>query len=285
MDGIHRHGIRHSDLRDGFMKGTARTQAEIDFHDRVAQLGCISCRQEGNYNPWVSIHHAHGRTKPGAHMWVLPLCEPHHQDNGTAVARHPHKRRWEAKYGKEDDLIRAMWTELGVEFTEPVRKPKPVKRDREKTPAALEVGVLKLRDVKPKPEKPKKLVAQIARPEQLGAKVRKPVAQRSKTADPLKPKEKPSGRAGSKNPFKAKIPKAAKTPMTERQVAYLDERKAAQKAYNSEASAGYKEKAKAAAKARKLEYAEANKDKMDAKKAEAKEMQKKFKERMKLEQK
>lgn len=134
------------------MKGIARTQKEIEFHDRVAALGCISCRQEGIFNPWVSIHHAHGRTKPGCHMWVLPLCEPHHQDNGTAIARHPYKRRWEAKYGNEDDLIRQMWAELGVEFTEPVRVAKPVDRNRPKKSNSVcaEVGVVKLREIKSK---------------------------------------------------------------------------------------------------------------------------------------
>lgn len=142
-------------LQDALMKGIARTQKEIEFHDRVAALGCISCRQEGIFNPWVSIHHAHGRTKPGCHMWVLPLCEPHHQDNGTAIARHPYKRRWEAKYGNEDDLIRAMWTELGVEFTEPVRVAKPVDRNRPKNPTsvAVEIGAVKMRELKPKIKK------------------------------------------------------------------------------------------------------------------------------------
>lgn len=132
------------------MKGIARTQKEIEFHDRVAALGCISCRQEGIHNTWVSIHHAHGRTKPGCHMWVLPLCASHHVDDGTAVARHPTKRRWEEKYGNEDDLVRQVWAELGVEFTEPMRVAKPVNRDRPKksTSRSVEVGVVTQRNIK-----------------------------------------------------------------------------------------------------------------------------------------
>ena len=247
------------------MKGIARTQKEIEFHDRVAQLGCISCRQEGNYNPWVSIHHAHGRTKPGCHMWVLPLCEPHHQDNGTAIARHPYKRRWEAKYGNEDDLIRAMWTELGVEFTEPVRVAKPVDKDRPKraTSEAAEVGVVKLREIKPKVDKPAK--AKIPSPANPKPKARIPSVGFPKATKPA-------------NAVKANIPKAAKQPLNEKQAAYIAERKAARKINKPQASEDYKANVKAAAKARKAEYLEANKEAIERRK----QKDRKFRESIKV---
>ena len=257
------------------MKGIARTQKEIEFHDRVAQLGCISCRQEGNYNPWVSIHHAHGRTKPGCHMWVLPLCEPHHQDNGTATARHPYKARWEAKYGNEDELIRQMWTELGLEFTEPVRVAKPVDRDRPKkaTSEAAEVGVVKLREIKPKVEKPVKAKILTARPAMPKAKIASP-------AKP-KPKAKIQGAGFPKaakpaNAVKAKIPRAAKKPLTEKQAAYIAERKAEQKKNKPQVSEESKAKAKATAKARQAEYLELNKEKIDQQKQAAKDYKREF---------
>lgn len=232
------------------MKGIARTQKEIEFHDRVAQLGCISCRQEGNYNPWVSIHHAHGRTKPGCHMWVLPLCEPHHQNNGTATARHPYKRRWEAKYGKEDDLIRQQWEELGVEFKEPERKAKPVVRDRPNraTSPQPETGSSFL-----KPERPAK------------PKVEKPV--RDKIPKPVKQKvDKPVGQKVSS------WPKAKKPEKTDKQIAYLEDQKAEQKRLRVLAAPGIK----AQAKARQAEYLEANKETIQAQKDKAKAIQKKF---------
>lgn len=239
------------------MKGIARTQKEIEFHDRVAQLGCISCRQEGNYNPWVSIHHAHGRTKPGCHMWVLPLCEPHHQDNGTAIARHPYKRRWEAKYGNEDDLIRAMWTELGVEFTEPVRVAKPVDRDRPKraTSEAAEVGVVRLREIKQKVEKPVK--AKIHSAKSLQARADKPALPKSKIQNAgFKKTKKPTSNTKS----------ALRKP--------VKERKDVQKVNNSKISEATKAAAKAAAKARQAEYLEANREWIAARKLEYKELSK-----------
>lgn len=91
------------------MKGKTPTAAEKRFHDRLAQLGCIACYLDGRFNEQVSIHHIDGRTKPGAHMKVLPLCGAHHQE-GTgnipdAIAVHPWKARFEKKYGKQEELL------------------------------------------------------------------------------------------------------------------------------------------------------------------------------------
>ncbi len=96
------------------MKGRTPTAEEKRFHNRLAELGCIACRLDGNYNPVVSIHHIDGRTKPGAHMRVLPLCAGHHQDGTGApglIAVHPWKRRFEDRYGRQDDLL-AMCVEI-----------------------------------------------------------------------------------------------------------------------------------------------------------------------------
>jgi hypothetical protein len=85
------------------------TKDEKKYHDRLCQLGCIACMIDGVYNPVVSIHHCDGRTKPGAHMKVLALCANHHQD-GTEpgsgkIAIHPWKKRFEDRYGTQEDLM------------------------------------------------------------------------------------------------------------------------------------------------------------------------------------
>lgn len=90
------------------MKGSAPTKAEKALWDRMAAYGCVACRKDGVINTQVSIHHIDGRTKPGAHQRVLPLCAGHHQD-GTGqpglIAVHPWKARFEARYGKQSDLL------------------------------------------------------------------------------------------------------------------------------------------------------------------------------------
>jgi len=68
-------------------------------------VGCCICRFYHNiYYNGVSIHHIDGRTKPGAHRNVLPLCAGHHQTGGEGVAIHPYKRRWEENYGTQIKL-------------------------------------------------------------------------------------------------------------------------------------------------------------------------------------
>lgn len=89
-------------------KQLAVTSEEKVLWDRLAALGCIACMKDGNYQPHVSIHHVDGRTKPGCHKLVLPLCAGHHQD-GTGVpgliAVHPWKARFEKIYGAQLDLV------------------------------------------------------------------------------------------------------------------------------------------------------------------------------------
>lgn len=90
------------------MKGSTPSKADRELWDELASLGCIACRKDGRFNSLVSIHHIDGRTKPGAHRKVLPLCAGHHQDGTGApglIAVHPYKARFEAKYGRQAELL------------------------------------------------------------------------------------------------------------------------------------------------------------------------------------
>jgi len=90
------------------MKGIAVTKEEKLFHEKLASIGCIACRMDGEKNYHVSIHHIDGRTKPNAHKLVLPLCAGHHQEGTGApglISVHPWKRRFEARYGNQYDLL------------------------------------------------------------------------------------------------------------------------------------------------------------------------------------
>lgn len=83
------------------------TREEKAFWTRLADIvGCIACRLDGIKNHHVSIHHIDGRTKPGAHTKVLPLCDRHHQTGGEeAPSVHPWRARFEKKYGTQLDLL------------------------------------------------------------------------------------------------------------------------------------------------------------------------------------
>ena len=85
------------------------TKSELAYWDRVAAIGCIACRIDGRYNPVVSIHHVDGRTNPGCHKKVLPLCAGHHQhgtgNDKSLIAIHPFTRRFEDRYGTQEQLM------------------------------------------------------------------------------------------------------------------------------------------------------------------------------------
>lgn len=91
------------------MKGRPPTADEQRFMTAIAALGCIACRKDGRHNAVVSIHHIDGRTKPGAHLLVLPLCGPHHQQDDTdpweRVSVHGRKATFRAIYGTEHELL------------------------------------------------------------------------------------------------------------------------------------------------------------------------------------
>jgi hypothetical protein len=103
------------------MKSKQRAVAATEkaYWSRLAsEVGCVACMRDGNFNPHVSIHHIDGRTKPGCHMRVLPLCAGHHQDgtgeDKSMVAVHPWRAQFEARYGAQDELQARCDMRLGL---------------------------------------------------------------------------------------------------------------------------------------------------------------------------
>lgn len=102
-------------------KQRAVTADEAAYWDRLAnEVGCIACRVAGlPTSNHVSIHHIDGRTKPGCHMNVLPLCAGHHQqgtgNDKSLVAVHPNKARFEDLYGTQAELRALCNRYLGVD--------------------------------------------------------------------------------------------------------------------------------------------------------------------------
>ena len=90
------------------MKGTNPTKADKAYWSKLIEVvGCIACRLDGNPNHHATIHHCDGRTKPGAHGRVIPLCFQHHQGGGTdPPSVHPYKARFEARYGTQEELAK-----------------------------------------------------------------------------------------------------------------------------------------------------------------------------------
>ncbi len=74
----------------------------------ISELGCIVCRMTMSVTSPSEVHHLYGKTKPDSHLFSIPLCYLHHragEDNDLVTSRHPHKRRFEARYGTEEELL------------------------------------------------------------------------------------------------------------------------------------------------------------------------------------
>jgi len=100
------------------MKGRPPTAEEARFMDRMGTLPCICCLKDGWTNHAISLHHIDGRTKPGAHFLVLPLCGPHHQQDDSdprgRISVHGRKATFQARYGMQMDLLAECMAMLGI---------------------------------------------------------------------------------------------------------------------------------------------------------------------------
>lgn len=61
-------------------KNRSRTDQEIIYQEKVAELGCIVCRLHGDMQQGAAIvHHVRaGKLRADCHYQVLPLCERDH---------------------------------------------------------------------------------------------------------------------------------------------------------------------------------------------------------------
>ena len=108
------------------LKSSQRTATKAEhvlWTRMVDQVGCIACHLDGRFNPVVSIHHIDGRTKPGCHSKVLPLCAGHHQDaageDKSLIAVHPYKAQFEQRYGLQMGLLDLVHQLLGSSASTP----------------------------------------------------------------------------------------------------------------------------------------------------------------------
>lgn len=97
------------------MKGRTPTAEEKAWMNAIADMGCVICSNEWEIFTPAEIHHIDGKTKPGAHLYSIPLCYKHHRegsDNSTYTSRHPHKFRFEQRYGSEANLHEGVYEQL-----------------------------------------------------------------------------------------------------------------------------------------------------------------------------
>lgn len=81
---------------------------EKKHYEKLFQIGCIVCRNQGYGYSLPHIHHIRKGAGIGQKShWSLaiPLCPMHHQNGGYGVALHAGQKTFEAKYGTEPELL------------------------------------------------------------------------------------------------------------------------------------------------------------------------------------
>ncbi len=83
------------------------TKAEREHMRRVAELGCIACKNLGYDDTPAEIHHITTGTGMGqraSHFETIPLCWNHHSAQGHD-GFHKYPETWQLKHGRELDLL------------------------------------------------------------------------------------------------------------------------------------------------------------------------------------
>ena len=120
---------RSAPIRSRGTKGRAPTSDERRVMDALGSLPCIACLLNGQRTDEISLHHISGRTKPGAHYEVLPLCKWHHQHAAPAHVRLSYpwlvpvhadgkvggRKLFEAHNGTQEDLLAESYRRAGIE--------------------------------------------------------------------------------------------------------------------------------------------------------------------------
>ena len=70
----------------------SKTKAERIHMDKVANLGCLVCRKEGNLYSPAELHHIRDVTLTGLgqrakHTEIIPLCVAHHRRNNMVIVK------------------------------------------------------------------------------------------------------------------------------------------------------------------------------------------------------
>jgi hypothetical protein len=91
------------------------TKAEREWMARIVAHGCAACKADGSGYVFPEVHHILSGGVRMGHLHTIPLCSGHHRDGAGIpglIARHPWRKRFEAKYGTEASLLQALRSEL-----------------------------------------------------------------------------------------------------------------------------------------------------------------------------
>lgn len=90
------------------------TKMEREWMARVAELGCVACKQDRHETP-CCVHHIIDGNRRLGHLFTIGLCPEHHKSDGRHVPSiHNQRRTFVQRYGTELELLAGLQVELGV---------------------------------------------------------------------------------------------------------------------------------------------------------------------------
>jgi len=87
----------------------SKTKKEQEHMEKVARLGCLICRKEGNPFSPCELHHIRdvsmiGLGQRAKHTQCIPLCQKHHRTSKESF--HHNSRAFSKKWGSQRDLLK-----------------------------------------------------------------------------------------------------------------------------------------------------------------------------------
>ena len=92
-----------------------KTKEEQEWLDKIQNFGCVICQRTFRAFSPAEIHYIEGKEAIGSHFFTIPLCYAHHsagEDNELFTSIHPHKKKFEKRYGSEYDLLNYLRIEI-----------------------------------------------------------------------------------------------------------------------------------------------------------------------------
>jgi hypothetical protein len=80
------------------------TKEEKKHYDRVARLGCILCKRQGNEGTPAELHHIRRGNIPRSQAPVIPLCPYHHRGSNTSI-HGMGRKRFEREYAISEEQL------------------------------------------------------------------------------------------------------------------------------------------------------------------------------------